>query len=87
MSEAGSFSRVMERTPGSKKFTSMEVDVGGFSDRERMAGDINYDSAKINYNKCLASASQYFLIMRKRLEEESPDYFADKGTTAKAFER
>ena len=86
MSEGESqFSRNAIRPVTSRRFQS-ERELNTFSQKEQYAKHQPTNKHNKAMGECLKMAHNYFTTMRKRVEEEQPDYFEEKGTDLGKFE-
>ena len=79
------FTREVPREYSTRAFTSTQKLTG------RSAKEQYGDFLQSKHNKamiaCLNWGSDYFAIMKRRVQEESPEYFEERGTDMNEFKR
>ena len=79
------FSREFPRNFSTQRFESMHKLYGGRTMKEQYEGDEKTHKFTQAMNLCVNQAHRYFAIMHKRVTEEQPDYFEEKGVNPNQF--
>ena len=79
------FSREMDRDYRTHNFRQIYDVFGGRTDKENYYGDHKTHQFAQKMQLCQKEAITYFQVMAKRVEEEQPDYFEEKGVSKGKF--
>ena len=79
------FSREFDRDYSTRNFSKPVSDFGGRSNKEKFQGDYETHKYFLQMERCVKQASNYFNVMRRRIDEEQPEYFEEKGVPVGRF--
>ena len=79
------FTREQPRDFRTHSFRHLPEHFGGRSDRELYHKDWKTHQFAVKMDLCQREAITYFKVMSKRIKEEQPDYFEEKGVPEGRF--